>query len=187
MSTQITGGSERGRKVRSARGGSLRPTAQRVRASIFSILGTGAVEGARVLDLYAGTGVLGIEALSRGASFADFVEVHHGRCQSIRETLRELGLAAKSRVRRARVENALGTLDGTYSLVLVDPPYDTETWDTVMGLLDEGRLVEEDGHVVAEHRHKSHLADSYGRLARVQSRRYGDTSVSIYRAGAFDG
>ena len=96
MSTRITGGSERGRRLRSTKGAGLRPTSERVRAAIFSTIGHDAVDGTRVLDLYAGTGALGIEALSRGAAWADFVEVDTRRCQDIRETLRQMGLAGRA-------------------------------------------------------------------------------------------
>ena len=187
MSARISGGSERGRRLRSPKGAGLRPTTERVRAAIFSIIGRDAVYGARVLDLYAGTGALGIEALSRGASRADFVEVNSRRCQAIRESLREMGLAEKGHVYRARAEKALHQVEDGYDLVLVDPPYNLDPWDLLMHQLDSGQLLNEDALVVAEHHQKSSLAETYGQLVQITSRRHGDTSISIYRAGAPDG
>ena len=187
MSTRITGGKDRGRKLRSAKATGLRPTSERVRGAIFSMIGRNAVEGMRILDLYAGTGSLGIEALSRGASWADFVEAHAGRCQEMREALRELGFAAHSHVYRARVEKALDVVDGGYDLVLIDPPYDLDPWDVLMDLLNSSQLVTENALVVAEHRHQRQLAETYGRLVRAKSKRYGDTAVSVYKAGPSDG
>lgn len=179
---RISGGEDRGRRLRSAKSASLRPTSERVRGALFSIVGAGAVEGARVLDLYAGTGVLGIEALSRGASWADFVEVHAGRCRDIKASLAELGFADRARVHRGEVERALDSLEGGYGLVLADPPYDDEPWEGLMGRLEVRQLLDEGGLLVAEHHHKSELDDRYGGLVRQTERRYGDTSLSIYRA-----
>ena len=154
---------------------------------MFSVLGSGAVQGARVLDLYAGTGILGMEALSRGAAHADFVEASARLGQQIRESLRELSLIGRGRVYQARVEKALDVLPGKYDLVFADPPYDLDDWPSVMRRLGDGSMVKEDGIVIAEHRHGASLAVRYGVLDRVAARRYGDTSVSIYRAGASDG
>ena len=187
MGTRITGGSARGRRLRAGRGPGLRPTSQKVRAAIYSMIGVQAVEGARVLDLYAGMGALGIEALSRGAIAADFVEAQHRRCRDIRESLREMGLADRSRVFSARVERALDLVAEEYDLVLIDPPYDLDPWETLMGQLSEGRLLKEGAIVVAEHGRRLELADVYGRLVRFKSRRHGDTSISIYEAGPHNG
>ena len=139
------------------------------------------------MDLYAGTGALGIEALSRGALAADFVESQPRRCRDIRETLHEMGLADRSRVFRTRVERALDLVAEEYDLVLIDPPYDLDPWETLMGRLSEGRLLKESAIVVAEHRHRRQLADAYGRLVRFKSRRHGDTSISVYQAGPHNG
>ena len=181
MSTRISGGSRRGRRLRSTRGAGLRPTSESVRSAIFSLVGPDTVQGGRVLDLYSGTGALGIEALSRGASWADFVEANVGRCRSIRENLVDLGLDRQGHVYRARVERALDTVDGGYGLVLIDPPYDLDQWDSVMAKLDSGDILIDGAVVVAEYSAASSLADDYGRLALVTTRKYGDTSVSVYR------
>ena len=183
MGTRITGGRERGRRVRSTSKSGLRPTTERVRAAIFSMIGPDAVGEARVLDLYAGTGALGIEALSRGASWADFVEMHAGRCKDIRESLSQMDLADQAHVFRMKVERALDALRGGYDLVLVDPPYDTEPWEQVMERLQSARLLNEGALVIVEHYRASKLAERYGGLLRRTQRRHGDTSVSIYRFG----
>jgi len=187
MSTRITGGSERGRSLHSSRRAGLRPTSEKIRAAIFSIVGRGAVEGTRVLDLYAGTGALGIEALSRNASWADFVETHPGQCQNIRDSLRELGLESRGRVYRSKAERALDVVVGRYGVVLIDPPYNQDPWTSLMEKLASGQSLEETAVVVAEHHYKCHLAESYGRLVRITSRRHGDTSVSVYGVGMSSG
>ena len=184
---RITGGSKKGQRLSPYRRADLRPTSEKVRAAVFSIIGLAAVQGARVLDLYAGTGALGIEALSRGASWADFVEVSSGQCRGIRNSLRELGLTDQSRVYQARVEKGLDIVQDGYDLVFADPPYSHDPWDTLMYRLGGGELLNEGAQVVVEHFHKRTLAEAYGRLTRLKARRYGDSAVSIYMIGATDG
>ena len=145
------------------------------------------MDGAQVLDLYAGTGALGIEALSRGALSVDFVESHPGRCQAIRQSLSELGMAQKGHVHKGKVEKAFGRLGQGYDLVFSDPPYDQDPWNSLMSMLAGNQMLREGGLVVAEHRRERQLAEAYGRLARVTGRRYGDTLISIYEAGAAHG
>jgi 16S rRNA (guanine966-N2)-methyltransferase len=158
-----------------------------VRAAIYSIIGGAAVEGARVLDLYAGTGALGIEALSRGAEWTDFVESQQERCRDIRASLKELGLQSQGRVYCARVERSLGMVDGPYDLVLADPPYVMDRWDDLMGRLAGAGLLRDGALVVVEHESRRGLAQGYGGLTRRTNRRYGDTSISIYSSGERDG
>ena len=158
-----------------------------MRGALFSILGPVAVEGRRALDLYAGTGALGVEALSRGADWVDFVESNRRRCRQLERNLRELGLDDRSRVTRGRVERTLGGLRGEYGLVMADPPYGDSPWPTLFSLLGEHGLLAKDGVVVAEHRSDAQPADRYGNLERVSVRRYGDTSISFYTVGETGG
>jgi len=106
----------------------VRPTSEKTREAIFDILGPGPVRGARVLDLFAGTGAMGIEALSRGAERADFVDGSRGAARALAENLRALGLEGRARVHRADlVRPALPAgLQGPWGLVFLDPPYDGE-------------------------------------------------------------
>ena len=187
MTLRITGGTYRGRRISAPRRPALRPTSDRVRGAIFSILGPGRVEGKRVLDLYAGTGVLGIEALSRGAAWADFVEADDRLARQIKESLAELSLEGRGRAYRTRVEEALDTLPGDYELVFADPPYGMDVGDLLMGPLGKSHLLKDQAVVVVEHRYGARLADEYGRLVQMTQRRYGDTGITIYIAGATDG
>ena len=183
METRISGGSRRGRKLRSYGGIGLRPTSEKVRSAIFSLIGPESVNGARVLDLYAGTGALGIEALSRGAASAEFVESNSTRCGYIRRTVEDFGFTERSRITRGRVEKVLRTVRAQYDLVLADPPYGIEPWDTVMESLTERNTLEEGAVIVAEHANTFEMADNYGDLNIWKRRRYGDTAVSIFRNG----
>jgi 16S rRNA (guanine966-N2)-methyltransferase len=185
--TRIAGGVLRGRRLRVARSKGLRPTSERVRAALFSILGAGAVEGARVLDLFAGTGALGMEALSRGAARADFVEVHGGSCREIRRSLEEFGLGETGRVHRGAVPRALDGLEGGYDLIFADPPYDLEDWRGLMERIGDGKLMSDAGLVAVEHSSRRPLERAYGRLVRREHRTYGDTALSIFGIGGQDG
>ena len=187
MTLRITGGEHRGRRLRVSKSADLRPTSDRVRGAIFSILGPDLLKGVRVLDLYAGTGALGIEALSRGADWADFVEANGRRAQQLRDNLESLGLSGRAKVYTGKVEAVMEGLPGGYGLVLADPPYAVDNLTQLQELLNrEGTLCDE-SVVVIEHRHDTELAEVHKRLKLVTRRRYGDTSVSIYGAGAMDG
>ena len=187
MTTRITGGEHRGRKLRAARVPRMRPTSERVRAAIFSMIGQATVAGGRVLDLYAGSGALGIEALSRGASRVDFVEGNARLCRGIRQSLDELGLADRGRVYRRSVEAALGELKTKYEVVFADAPYEDDPWSDVMEKLEGLELLVDGALVVAEHHRRLELAESYGRIVRSRSRRHGDTVVSVYEYGSENG
>ena len=183
METRISGGSRRGRKLRSHGGVGLRPTSEKVRSAIFSLIGPESVNGARVLDLYAGTGALGIEALSRGAAAAEFVESDPARCRYIRRAVEDLELAEQSRITRGKVERVLQTVKARFDLVLADPPYRIDPWETIMTSLSERELLKQGAVIVAEHSKTYEMADSYGDLNIWKRRRYGDTAVSIFRNG----
>lgn len=187
MTTRITGGRLRGRKLRIRKTAGLRPTPEKVRSAIFSILGRERVEGARVLDLFAGTGAMGVEALSRAATWADFVESDATRSRQLRESMSELGVNDITHVYRRDALKALDIVEDGYDLVFVDPPYQSDPWERLMVRLGGGPILNDNALVVAEHRRDRELSPRYGGLALVESRRYGDTSVSFYSAGAQDG
>ena len=180
---RITGGTARGLRLFVPRRSQLRPTSDRVRGAIFQLVGQ-EVDESRVLDLYAGSGALGIEALSRGATAVDFVEQDPRLCQVIQRNLESTGFAKFGRVHKAHVEQALLFLEGPYGLVLLDPPYgpamalqvyDIMAGGSLQGVLDKAALV------VLEHASREMPAEEVGLLVRTDSKRYGDTAVSIYR------
>lgn len=182
MTMRVTGGLLRGRRLRVAGSTRLRPTSDRVRGAIFSILGPDACVGAKVLDLYAGTGMLGIEALSRGAESAVFVEVDSTLVRRMRDNLREMSVNKRALVVRGKVERVLDDLDGGYDLVFADPPYRDEVWDELMDRLGKRELVSAEGAVVVEYRQGTAMAETYGTLVRETRRRYGDSGIAVYRS-----
>src|SRR5262249_3846421 len=136
--------------------GHIRPTSDKVREALFDLLGD-RVDGARVLDLYAGTGALAIEALSRGAEHADLVDGDREAQALIRDNLARTQLADKAQLMPQRVEQAMPRLTGPYHLVLADPPYAD---GTIVSLLPElGRALEEDGILVVEHASRVSMPD----------------------------
>jgi 16S rRNA (guanine966-N2)-methyltransferase len=178
---RLTGGLDRGRRLIAPRGRQTRPTAAKVREAIFNILGP-PPEG-NVLDLYAGTGALGIEALSRGATGAVFVERDHAPLVALRRNLRELGLDGHATVMGADVRTALRRLAGMpskFSWVFMDPPYVKET-EGVLAELAGSDLLTPCAVVVLEHDRRNRPPVSVGTLFLTDRRQYGDTELSFYR------
>lgn len=187
MGPRITGGKHKGLRLAVVRKSGLRPTTERLRGAVFSMLGADAVEGRRVLDLFAGTGALGMEALSRGAASADFVEVDFHLARAIRESLAQAKMAGQGRVLRMKVERALDSLSEGYDLVFVDPPYGLADWDGLMSRIAGSGLTNAEGLLVVEHPSRIALAARYGGIAQERRRRYGDSAVTFYRAEAGNG
>ena len=157
----------------------VRPTSARVRSALFSALGPERLEGARVLDLYAGAGALGIEALSRGAAFARFVERDRRQCAAIRRTLRAAGLQDQAAVSCATVMKYLQATDETFDLAIADPPYAATEADEALGAIASGGIVRTAGRIVLEHAARATAPKPEG-LLLLSSRRYGDTALSFY-------
>lgn len=182
MGLRIVAGDTGGRALKPVKGVRTRPTSSLVRGAVFSLLGT-ATQGVRALDLFAGTGSLGIEALSRGALWVDFVEVDRRQCATLRQSLESLGHTERAHVYCARAERAITFLQGPYDLVLFDPPYDYPTIDTLLQYMAQASLVRGGGLLVVEHSSRRPLQESYGSLRLFKQRRYGDTCISLYKAG----
>lgn len=173
-----------GRRLVAPRGRSTRPTSDRVREALFSMLGD--VTGARVLDVYAGTGALGIEALSRGAARATFVESARPALAALRENLASLGLGDAARVVPLPAERAHADVerDGPFELVLADPPYDRlgEAASFLLRLASAPGALAEGVRVVLEHAARA-PAPALPPLEHRTTRTYGDTAVSLYVRG----
>jgi 16S rRNA (guanine966-N2)-methyltransferase len=180
---RIAGGIARGRRLKPPAIPGARPTSELVRTAIFNVLGPEIVEGARVLDLFAGTGSLGIEALSRGAQRADLVEQNRRQCAVAQGNLEATGFLDQGQVYCMSVERALSELKGLYSLVLMDPPYKLPSIGPVLEGLDKAGLVEDRGIIVVGHSKRQELRPAYGRIDHLKTRRYGDSVADFYRVG----
>jgi 16S rRNA (guanine966-N2)-methyltransferase len=181
---RVIGGAAKGRRLSTLQTSALRPTPDRVREALFNILGS-RIEGASVLDLFAGTGAIGLEALSRGARDVVWVERHEAACRLIENNLRRCALPQHARVWRADVLQALPALKATaqrFDLIFLDPPYQSSLVEETLRLLGDGVLLASNGQVVAEHFFKRTLQEQYGRLRRVRVARFGDVALSFYSA-----
>jgi len=176
---RVISGSVGGRSLKSPPSAGTRPTSDLVRGAIFDMTGPYFDPGVAVLDLYAGSGALGIEALSRGAGSADFVEERRPCCRVIQENLGALGLDRRGRVHCVPVATALNRLTGSYDLILLDPPYaDTlapSVFENIAALLRPG------GTVVYERTFRV-SPGATGPLRLLRERRHGDTVIALYSA-----
>jgi 16S rRNA (guanine966-N2)-methyltransferase len=189
---RLTGGSDRGRRLKAPRGLGTRPTAAKIREAIFNILGP-PPDGA-VLDLFAGTGALGLEALSRGARRVVFVERDRHALAVLRQNIKDLGAEGRSQVlptdvrtgirRLAAAQGAPGAAvpESRFSWVFLDPPYATEASD-VIGELSEKDLLAGCSVVILEHDRRHRPPASIGGLFLTDRREYGDTELSFFRSG----
>jgi 16S rRNA (guanine966-N2)-methyltransferase len=175
---RVVAGALRGRRLVAPRGSATRPTADRVREALFSILGD--VSEARVLDLYAGSGALGIEALSRGAGHAEFVDSSPAAVEAIRRNLSDLGITGSVHRRDVSAWLAGATGEPPFDLVFADPPYDSAV--RVGPLLAERLppLLTEQAVIVTESDKRAPLELPF-RLQR--ERTYGDTRIAVHRHG----
>lgn len=179
---RIIAGEFRGRRLAAVKG-RIRPTSDRVREAIFNVLGPLVVE-AEVLDLFAGTGALSLEALSRGARDAVLVEDQGTALNILRRNIKALGLGSRTRVLPLPVSKALKKLAGQeeqFNLVFLDPPYERGlALKTLLALQGAGLLLPE-ARIMAEHSQRETLPEEVGRLQLSQCRRYGDTQVAFYQ------
>jgi len=159
----------------------VRPTSDLVRGAIFDMLDAMGADYTRVLDLYAGSGALGIEALSRGDGTVDFVETDPGAAATAAANLAITGFESRAKVFRLTAERAAARLSGPYTLVLADPPYYDEGAPQVVQAIAASPLVDKRTVLVLEHHRRWIAPDAMGPLMLYRSRRHGDTVVSIYR------
>ncbi|MGA2277427.1 MAG: 16S rRNA (guanine(966)-N(2))-methyltransferase RsmD [Terracidiphilus sp.] len=190
-SVRIIAGSLRSRSLTAPAGLATRPTSDRLRETLFNVLAA-RVHGASFLDLYAGSGAVGIEALSRGAVSVEFVEGAPAALKILRANLEKLGVTAGFRVHAGSVaaflrRAAVAPKRERYEVIFLDPPWDeAEEYAVTLGLLGgkAAGLLAAGGWVVAEHRRKQRLDDRYGALQRNRLLEQGDAALSFYAASS---
>jgi 16S rRNA (guanine966-N2)-methyltransferase len=182
--TRIIGGRSKGRKLKAPRGLETRPTGNRVKQTLFDILAP-AMSGCRFLDAFAGSGGIGLEALSRGASRVVMVDKAGSAVDAIRENVQALaGAGGDVQVFRQDARIALAALADSgvrFDVVFLDPPYDSPLYEALLEQIGTTRLLESDGVAVAEHFHKRVLPETIGGLSRTREVRIGDHRLSFYR------
>lgn len=185
---RITGGQSKGRKISLKKvsskkaTGFLRPTSAKVRKAIFDIIGE-RIGGSIFLDLYAGTGAVGIEALSRGASYSVFVEEDSKRVSAIKGLLNSFGFSDRANVVKEKVLSFIKGYKGgiIFDIIFADPPYESEEINELLLLIDNKDLIAEGGILVVEHSSKKFfLLPQKGRLRFKKRYKYGDTALSLF-------
>jgi len=183
---RVISGKAKGRRLVAPKGGAIRPTADRIKESLFNILPRD-FSGMKILELFAGTGNVSIEALSRGAESALLVDASERSARIIRENLRRLELTDRAQmwvmpVRRAL--NAVGRQGQKFDVIFLDPPYDQKLVGRSLELIASVDPVYPTGVVVAEHSVRETLKSSYRFLSLNDQRRYGDTLLTFFKAAA---
>ena len=187
---RVIAGKYRSRPLRSLRGLDLRPTADRLRETLFNVLNAGnpdALAGTIWLDLFAGTGAVGIEAISRGAAMVYFVESSTVAARLVRQNLQSLGVNAGFEVLQQDVARALPHLETggiVADFVFLDPPYHLEAaYQQTLDALAQSRLLKPQTRVIAEHHKKFDPGETFGSLRRHRTLQQGDAALSFYRVG----
>jgi 16S rRNA (guanine966-N2)-methyltransferase len=186
---RIIAGKYRGRRLKSPPSAQTRPTSDRLRETLFNVLAP-RIEGARFLDLCAGTGAVGIEALSRGAEHVTFVDQSRKMCSLIEANTSALGIgenefeivnADASEYLRRHVKKERGSFD----LIFFDPPYATDYEAAINFIAERGRqLLSDEGIAIVEHHKKKALADAFGSLKRYRTLKQGDSVLSFFKPAA---
>lgn len=176
---RVIAGSARGVPLFSPEGDALRPTLDRVRENLFNILQPW-FPGARFLDLFAGTGANGIEALSRGAEAVTFVEADRTAMNLVRRNLEKTRLTDHAVCLQLRLPDHLGQVPGQYDVIFADPPYALEDLEGLLSAIAARDLLREDGILVLEHSRKRSVPEMVGGLTQTRHKKYGETSLSFY-------
>jgi 16S rRNA (guanine966-N2)-methyltransferase len=179
---RVISGTHGGRRLRSVEGRAVRPTSDRLRETLFNIL-TPVVSGARFLDVCAGSGAVGIEALSRGASHSTFIDRSRRACSIIAQNLESLGLEEEATILNRNAVNALDRLEeeaAVFDLVFIDPPYESEIYSAVMRTLGRGAVLSGEAIVVVEHRLKLPPEPDFGRLRAYREVKQGESALAFY-------
>jgi 16S rRNA (guanine(966)-N(2))-methyltransferase RsmD len=182
---RVIAGTAKGRRLLSPRGSRIRPTSDRVKEAVFSIIAAAGVTFPQcaVLDIFAGTGNLGIESLSRGASGAVFVDNHRESVDLIRKNLDLTGFRDRGSVIAKDAVTALKTLEESgrrFGIIFIDPPYHHQLQEKVLEFLSTSSLLDQDSLVIVEHSSREDMPGAFGPLGKFDSRTYGDTAVTFY-------
>lgn len=179
---RVIGGTAKGRRLLVPKGRAVRPTAARIKESLFDILPRD-FSGMKVLDLFAGTGNVSIEALSRGAASALLVDTAARSARTMRENLARLGFGRCATVWITPVARALRSLarrGDAFDLIFLDPPYEQGLMGPSLKLIAQGHLLRPSGIVVGEHSAREPVQSRYDRLVQYDQRRYGETLLTFF-------
>ncbi len=178
---RVIAGEAKGHRLQGPPSSLTRPMADKIREALFSSLASLGVEPERILDLYAGTGSVGIEALSRGGDWCTFVDQQAAACAVIRKNLDHTKLANRAEVINRPIDRALASLGGTYDLVILDPPYADPDIVATLEKIGDSPLVQSDAIIVLGHWPRFSPDESFGSVHLIKRRCHGDSCFSIYQ------
>lgn len=181
---RVIGGKIKGHLLKVPKGLTMRPTSDKVRESLFNIIPPSYVEGARFMDLFAGCGAIGIEALSRGAEFVTFVESNPRHARIIRENIERCGFKHYAEVFCAdvlRLVEKIAPYKPHCDIIFVDPPYDYQCWKILLPKIEANVKISDYGFLVIEHSTKVSMPDKVGAITLYGNYIYGDTTLTVYR------
>lgn len=184
---RVIAGKYKGRKLNTPENYDIRPTTDKAKEALFSIL-TNDIYGSRILDLFAGTGGLGIEALSRGASYCLFADSSKKSLVLVRENIEHCKIEEKTKIVAGEYKKVLKNLgdkianqmEERFDIIILDPPYNQGMLNDAFSLIQEGGVLSDKGVIVAEHRREEKLPDELYGFKKVKERRYGVVMLSIY-------
>ena len=180
---RVVAGSAKSLKLKTIEGMETRPTQDRIKETLFNMIQYD-IPGSTFLDLFSGSGGIGIEALSRGAKEAYFVEKAKPALRCIRENLRYTKLDKKAQVLATDVNSAIRQLETknvTFDHIFMDPPYYKNMFIDALSSIDEADLLCDDGIIVVEHDTKDKFVDKIGRLEKTRDKKYGNTTLTFYK------
>lgn len=177
---RVVAGAAKGIQLKTPEGMLTRPTADRVKEAMFSIIQFD-LPGARVLDLFGGTGQLGIEALSRGAQSATFVDAREDACRLIKENLKRAKMENSGRVVRSDYRDYLNRCQEKYDIIILDPPYIEDFIENSLNLISEIDILQTNGIIVTERPLDKGIPSAFAGFSRSKDYKYGKTLVAIYR------
>jgi 16S rRNA (guanine(966)-N(2))-methyltransferase RsmD len=180
---RIIAGTARHRIIQSVPDSLTRPTTDRIKESIFNILNF-RIPGSEILDLFAGTGNMGLEAISRGAKSSVFVDLRKVSIDTINKNIETLGFTSQSKVIMSEAEKALLCLSSkgySFDIIFCDPPYHMGLDIPAMELIESKRLLKRDGILIVRHHQKTKLPETLGAIEMYRQKKYGDCIVSFYR------
>jgi 16S rRNA (guanine(966)-N(2))-methyltransferase RsmD len=176
---RVIAGTYKSRKIKDVKSNQTRPTTDKNKETIFNSIGQ-FFNGGKVLDLYAGSGSLGIEALSRGMETCDFVDKQFAAIKVIRENIKTLNIHQQAHVHKMDAFSFLNKVEDPYDLILIDPPYKLKPYDSLIKLIHDRQLIVQHGIIVMESDHET-MINGYKDLVKVKEKKLGQSKISIFR------
>lgn len=176
---RVIAGKYKGRKLSPPSGKNIRPTTDKVKEALFSMLAN-EIQGSRFLDLFAGTGGIGIEALSRGAEECVFCDISRESLKLLKDNITHCGIEEGARICAGDYKKNLMSIDEKFDIIFLDPPYGTGMLNECFRLIGEHGLLDENGLIIAEHRKEEEMPDDMYGFTKLKERKYGIVKLTIY-------